>query len=164
MGNAGIVWKDDRSHRVRVLLITSSFVLRFGVGSILEREQFEVVGETGFDDDVLSLASSLTPDVIVMDVLPLSSENFSTLRALKRYLPGVPILLMGRWDGSEEMQMTLEQALVHGADGYLPTDSLRPLVTSTLLTLFYGGFVLSREAAPRGREDVVREKEPSYQS
>jgi|GEM_PF-2273840 len=147
MGNAGVVWRDNRRHRIRVLLVASSFTLRFGMGSILERNRFEIVGETGFDDQALSTAAELTPDVIIMDVLPLAAEQFSTLRALKRYLPDTPILLVGQQDGSSNGQAVLEEALTCGANGYLPASSPEPLVTSTVLALFYGSSVLPREAA-----------------
>ena len=150
METAGAVWKGNKRHNIRVLLVDSSFVMRFEMGSVLERNRFDVVGETSFSDDVVSMAADLEPDVIVMDAVSSAIEGFSTLRALKRCLPERPVLLVGRWDDPEEGVAFLERALPVGVNGYLPRESPEPLIVSAVLALSCGGFVLSKRVAVRG--------------
>lgn len=133
-----------------MLLVDSSFVMRFEMGSVLERNRFDMVGEASFSDDVVSMAADLEPDVIVMDAVSSAVEGFSTLRALKRCLPERPVLLVGRWDDPEEGVTFLERALLVGVDGYLSRESPEPLIVSAVLALSCGGFVLSKRVAVRG--------------
>lgn len=158
MGTAGAIWRGDERHNIRVLLVDSSFIMRFGMGSVLERNQFEVVGEANFSGDVVSMAADLQPDVIIMDAVSLAADGCSTLRAQKRRLPDTPVLLIGRWDDPEEEATFLKQALSAGADGYLPRESPEPLIVSAVLALFCGGVVLSKKVVFRGLIGRASEK------
>ncbi|GMV51205.1 MAG: PAS domain S-box protein [Nitrospira sp. NTP2] len=57
------------SQRLRVLLVDDHAMVRQGLRSVLENYQdLEVVGEAGDGETAVSLAASLKPDVVVMDI------------------------------------------------------------------------------------------------
>ena len=131
-----------------MLLVTSSFVLRFGLGSALERAQFEVVGELGLCEDLGNVDGSCRPDLITMEVDASGNAQNTTIEAMKARLPKTPILVLYpteslKWSG------LASQA---GVAGVLPSDSSPDLITSALATLYHGGTVLPKSALQSTRE------------
>ena len=61
---------STESRRIRVLLADDHAVTREGLQAMLERsEEFEVVGQARDGVEAVKVASELSPDVIVMDVM-----------------------------------------------------------------------------------------------
>ncbi len=53
---------------IRVILADDHALVRQGLRALLERENFVVLGEAANGQEAVSLASSLNPDVAVMDI------------------------------------------------------------------------------------------------
>jgi len=54
--------------RIRVLLADDHLMIRQGLKTILERENFDVVGEAANGQEAIKLAQALRPDVAVLDL------------------------------------------------------------------------------------------------
>ena len=71
----------------KVLLIDNQPMLRFATRVLLEREDYEVVGETESGVEGLSMARSLRPDLVILVDSPEFSRFDETDRAgLERFV------------------------------------------------------------------------------
>lgn len=102
--------------KIRVLLVDDHTLFRSGIKSLLQRhEGFEVVGEAGDGLEGIKRASSLRPQVILLD---LHMPGVSGLEALKVIVEEVPEARVLMLTVSEDAQDLLD-ALRAGACGYL---------------------------------------------
>jgi two-component system, NarL family, response regulator NreC len=104
--------------KIRVLLADDHGVVRKGLRSQLQGEQFEVVGEATDGREAVQLADAQKPDVVVMDVaMPGLGGIEATTQIVKRNpKTGVVIFSMHSDD------TYLARALAAGAKGYLLKD------------------------------------------
>jgi DNA-binding NarL/FixJ family response regulator len=101
---------------IRVLIVDDHALFREGVNAILKSvPDIELVGEAGTGQEALTLASELTPDVILMDIqMPDLNGVEATQRILKTHPDaGVIIVTMLEDDDS------LFSAMRAGARGYV---------------------------------------------
>lgn len=105
--------------RIRIIIADEHPLFRSGIRSALEREEsFEVVGEAQDGDDVLSLAESLTPDVMLIDVRLPGMEGLQVVREIKKRLPSTSVVLLTESEEEEE----LFYAIRYGAAAYMLKD------------------------------------------
>lgn len=106
--------------KLRILLGDDHTLVRHGVRKILEeRQDWQVVAETGDGRQAVQQALSLEPDVAILDIgMPLLNGIEAT-RQIVRRLPGVRVLILSMH--ADEAYIT--QALQAGARGYLLKDS-----------------------------------------
>jgi two-component system, NarL family, response regulator NreC len=104
--------------KIRVLLADDHGVVRKGLRSQLQGEQFEVVGEAADGREAVELADTQKPDVVVMDIaMPGLGGIEATTQIMKRNpRTGVVIFSMHSDD------VYLARALAAGAKGYLLKD------------------------------------------
>jgi DNA-binding NarL/FixJ family response regulator len=75
------------------LLVASPFpALRAGLRVLLNRPDFQILDDIANSDGLLDLADTLTPQVIVYDLVLDSDGNFEILHQLRRTLPSVRVL------------------------------------------------------------------------
>jgi DNA-binding NarL/FixJ family response regulator len=100
---------------IRLLIADDHPVFRFGLKSLIEGEpEFEIIGEASSGEEAISLARSLEPDVILMDI---TMPGINGIQATERILethPDIGILIVTMVDDA-----SLFPALRAGARGYL---------------------------------------------
>jgi len=101
---------------IRVLIADDHALFREGVNAILKSvPDIEIVGEAGTGQDALTLASDLTPDVILMDIqMPDLNGVEATQRILKTQ-PNVGIIIVTMLEDDD----SLFSAMRVGARGYV---------------------------------------------
>jgi len=101
---------------IRVLIADDHALFREGVRAILKSvHDIEIVGEAGNGQEALTLASELTPDVILMDIqMPDLNGVEATQRILKTQ-PGVGIIIVTMLEDDD----SLFSAMHAGARGYV---------------------------------------------
>lgn len=106
--------------KLRILLADDHIVMRSGLRALLERQpNLEVVGESENGRQTVELASSLKPDVIVMDIgMPILNGIEATKTIVSEQSTIAVIILSMHADESYVMR-----ALKAGARGYLLKDS-----------------------------------------
>ena len=106
----------SETRRIRILLADDHTLFRRALASVLQSESgFEVVGEADDGADAVAKASSVHPDVILMDVqMPKMNGLESTRRILATH-PDAKILMLTMY---EEDEFVFE-AVKCGALGYL---------------------------------------------
>jgi DNA-binding NarL/FixJ family response regulator len=162
---------------IRVLLVDDQELVRTGFRMILaDEEGIEVVGEAANGQEAVESASSLGPDVVVMDVRMPVLDGVEATRRLRGEAdaPGPRVLILTTFDADEHVV----EALRAGASGFLlkdvpPPDFVRairivasgealiaPSVTRRLLDRFAKLSVPADEShAERMRELTDRERD-----
>ena len=81
----------------RVVLADDDILLRAGLASLLEGAGFEVVGQAGDGEQLLSLVRAMTPDLVVTDIrMPPTntSEGLDAARLIRQELPDTAIMVL----------------------------------------------------------------------
>jgi two-component system nitrate/nitrite response regulator NarL len=128
----------------RILLIDDHPLFRRGVAQLLAAEpDFVVVGEAGDGESGADLATSLQPDVILLDLNMKGMDGLETLRKLKA--GGVQArCIMLTVSGDEQHVLS---AMKSGADGYLLKDMEPEELVRRVRQSVVGGVVLDGAVA-----------------
>jgi DNA-binding NarL/FixJ family response regulator len=102
--------------RIRVLLADDTAEIRRLLRVNLELDgRFDIVGEAADGTEAVTLARSLRPDVVVLDLAMPVMDGLQAAPAIRRSSPGSRILVLSGFDHSRMEARAREQ----GADGYL---------------------------------------------
>ncbi|MCB1889612.1 MAG: response regulator transcription factor [Rhodocyclaceae bacterium] len=102
-----------------VLIVDDHPLFRHGVAAALAGcRDLEVVAEAGSGDDCIRLATSLDPDLILLDLRMKGLDGVETLRGLREAGSQACVLILS---GSEN-PADVERSLQAGADRYLSKD------------------------------------------
>jgi two-component system, NarL family, response regulator NreC len=139
--------------KLRLMLADDHTVMRTGLRALLERQpNLEVVGETDNGREAVKLASSLKPDVIVMDVgMPLLNGIEAT-KAILAELPATAVIILSM-HADESYVM---RALKAGARGYLLKDSAAGDLTGAIQAVSQNKSFFSPKVSHILAEDYVR--------
>jgi two-component system, NarL family, response regulator NreC len=101
---------------IRMLIADDHLVLRAGLRMLLDAQpDILVVGEAANGGEVLELAASLQPDLILLDLSMPGLGGLEALPLLRKQHPSVKILMLTMYDD----ESYLRQALRDGAAGYV---------------------------------------------
>lgn len=113
--------------KIKLFLADDHAVLRAGLRMLLESQpDITVVGEAGDGKTTLSLATSLLPDVLLLDVGMPDMDGLGVLHAIRVDAPQCRVLLLTM----HEEEAILRAALRAGASGYV----LKQAAEAELLT------------------------------
>ena len=106
--------------RLRVLLADDHPVYRDGLARLLgDLGEFDIVGAAGNGREAIELASSLTPDVIVMDLRMPVVDGVEATRQIVAAHPEIGVVVLTMFDDDE----LVFAAIRAGARGYLMKDA-----------------------------------------
>ncbi len=118
--------------KVRLLIVDDQPSVRQGLRMFLELEpDIEVVGEAGDGREALDLASSLRPDVVLMDARMPTMDGFAATAALRHEMPGCKIVVLSLYDDPD----TRARALSSGAAAFVPKHRVEDALLSTVRRL-----------------------------
>ncbi|HWB42971.1 MAG TPA: response regulator transcription factor [Gemmatimonadales bacterium] len=101
---------------IRVLVADDHTIVRTGIRHVLENEPgFAVVAEASTGAEALELASSLRPDVAVLDISMPGDSGISVAAELRKRSPETHVLMLSMHDNTEYVLESLRA----GAHGYL---------------------------------------------
>jgi NarL family two-component system response regulator LiaR len=102
--------------KIKVLIADDHAVVREGTRRILEQEpDMEVVGEAGDGEEAVNLATSLKPDVAIIDIAMPKLDGIEATKRIKVAWPSINILILSAYDDDQFIFSLLEA----GAAGYL---------------------------------------------
>jgi two-component system response regulator NreC len=111
----------------KLLLVDDHAIIRSGLRMLLEGEtNVEIVGEAGTASEAISAISSLTPDVVLMDIGLPDMSGIEATREIKRLWPQIAVVALTIHEDEEYFFNMLEA----GASGYVP----KRAATEELLT------------------------------
>lgn len=107
---------NEAPETIRVLIVDANVLFRCGIARLLESQpDIKVVGEVDDHVAALQVAHNLQPDVMLVDIEWNESQGAAIIRALKRQLPGVCLVVLS----AEIYPDELLACVLAGADGYL---------------------------------------------
>ncbi len=138
---------------VRVLLADDHTLVRAGLRKLLESmANMEVVGECGDGLELLALAETLQPDLVLMDIaMPGLNGLEATARVVKQW-PGIRVLILSMHQNEEYVR----QALRHGAVAYLLKDAAPMELELAIQAVLQGGTYLSPAVSKGVLSDYVQ--------
>ena len=152
--------------KIKVLIADDHAVVREGTRRILEQEQdMEVVAEAGDGEEAVKLASSLKPDVAIIDISMPKLDGIEATRQIKTLCPTITVLILTAYDDDQFVFSLLEA----GAAGYLLknirgkelTDAVRAVhAGESVLHPLIARKVLNRFVATPGKPGKQQPAEP----
>jgi DNA-binding NarL/FixJ family response regulator len=131
---------------VRVLLADDHPMYRYGVAAVLAGEpRVELVGQASTGTELLALAATARPDVVVTDLRMPDLDGIEVTRRLATERPDLPVLLLTMHDDDESVY----GAMRAGARGYLLKGADSGELVSTVLALAAGGTAFGPAVARR---------------
>jgi len=125
--------------RIKVLIADDHALVRDGTRRILEAERdIEVVGEAGDGEEAVALASTLKPDVAIIDIDMPRLDGIEATRQVKALRPETAILILTAYSDDQFVYSLLEA----GAAGYLLKSIRSPELVDAVRALQAGESVL----------------------
>lgn len=101
---------------IRVLIVDDHAIVRTGLRALIKGEAgMELIGEATCGEEALSLAHSLRPDVMVLDLSLPDLDGIQVTRIIKSTQPDVRVLILT----VHEDEALLREAISAGASGYI---------------------------------------------
>jgi len=139
--------------KLRILLADDHIVMRTGLRALLERQpNLEVVGESENGRETVTLAGTLRPDVVVMDVGMPILNGIDATQTIVAECPTIAVIILSM-HADESYVM---RALKAGARGYLLKDSGAADLIGAIQAVSQGKSFFSPKVSRILAEDYVR--------
>lgn len=139
--------------KIRILVAEDQALVRRGTTMLLSMEaDMEVVGQASDGVEALSMARSLKPDIVLMDLHMPRLGGVAATREITQQLPGTQVLVLTTLDDDE----TVFEAVRAGALGYLLKDVSEQELLDTIRALRRGESRLTPQIARKVMEQFQR--------
>jgi DNA-binding NarL/FixJ family response regulator len=139
--------------RIRLLVADDHPMLREGLVAVLGTQpDFEVVGEAADGDEVVRLAESLGPDVILLDLEMPGTDGVTALERLREAGSPARTVVFTAYDTDERILGSLRA----GARGYLFKGASRQEIFGAIRTVHAGGSLMQPAVTDRLLERIDR--------
>lgn len=123
------------SNTIRILIVDDHEGVRNGLRILLEPSQkIAVIGESADGATALSLAETLVPDLLILDIEMPGMNGIEVARRLRR--AGRPVHILGL--SSHDSNTYIEMLMQVGFDGYLTKDEAPDLLIQAIYDVFEG--------------------------
>jgi DNA-binding NarL/FixJ family response regulator len=145
---------------IRVVLADDQGLVRAGFRALLDaQDDIEVVGEAGDGEQAVSLATELTPDVVLMDIRMPGTDGLAATRRISADgdLADVRVVILTTF----ELDEYVFEAIRSGASGFLVKDTEPDELVQAVRVVAGGDALLSPSVTRRLiGEFAARAKEP----
>lgn len=145
---------------IRVLVVDDQELFRRGLIMLLASEEgIEVVGEAGDGLEGTTLAESMAPDVVLLDVRMPKRSGIEACLAIKESVPSAKIIMLTVSDEEAD----LYEAVKSGAAGYLLKDSSIEEVAQAVRVVSDGQSLISPSMAVKLIDEFKQMSRPEKQ-
>jgi two-component system response regulator NreC len=131
---------------IRVLVVDDHAVVRSGLKLVLESEDgIEPVGEAGSAREAIFEARSLSPDVILLDVVMPDQSGLEIIPTLLKETPAAKVLVLSMQDDPQYVR----EAFAAGASGYVLKEAADTEVVAAVREVAGGGRYVHPELGAR---------------
>lgn len=130
----------------RILIVDDHAVVRSGLRLLLDgQEDMEVVGEAGDMRNAVFEARSLTPDVILMDIVMPGADGIAATGAVLKEVPDAKVLVLSMQDDAHYVR----EAFAAGASGYVLKEAAHSELVGAVREVAGGGRYVHPELGAR---------------
>src|SRR5512137_1298218 len=138
---------------IRILIADDHAVVREGLRALIEaKPDMELVGEAEDGIEAVSLARSLKPDVILLDLLMPRMDGIEAIAEIKQENPNARILVLTSFAGDDKVF----PAIKAGALGYLLKDSPSQALIQAIREAHHGRSSLHPTIARKLIRELIR--------
>jgi DNA-binding NarL/FixJ family response regulator len=138
---------------LKLLIVDDHAVFREGLRALLDLEEdFEVVGEASRGDEAISLASQVSPDVILLDLHLPDGNGADFCRQLLAVRPHCKVLILSAYENEEEVRA----ALISGASGYVLKTVSGERLAGNIRAVHQGAVLLAPSVAAKVVQQLSR--------
>ena len=136
--------------KIKILLADDHRLLRMGLATLIASEKdMDVIGEAENGREAVELARTLSPDIVIMDLMMPEMSGAEATRLIHAELPDVKIMILTTFGTSDEMI----DALSNGASGALMKDTATEDLIDSIRAIVAG-----HEVIPPKLRHLVRER------
>jgi two-component system response regulator NreC len=143
---------------VTVVLADDHPLVRQGVRRLLEREEFQLLGEASDGVEVIGLAQQFRPDVVVLDLAMPTLNGLGAAREIARVSPRTKIILLTMY--TEEHHVL--EALRAGVKGCVSKTQAPEHLLQAIREVCDGGVYLSPRVSGAVVQGYLAKTEPPY--
>jgi len=111
-----VINQQKENTLIKVMVADRQPLFRHGIRAVLsQQDDIEIFAEAGTESELFDAINATFPDVILFDVDLSGESNLSTVKAIKRQIPGAAIIVLTPRPTNEE----LFEAIKARASGYL---------------------------------------------
>jgi DNA-binding NarL/FixJ family response regulator len=117
---------------IRLLIVEDQALVSKGMQMRLSVEpDFFVIGETANSEEALALATSLCPDVVLIDVDMPQVDGIELARKLNKYCPYSSVIFLSMQDDVITFEKAAEAGVVAVVGKFMPADTLMAQIRQT---------------------------------
>jgi NarL family two-component system response regulator LiaR len=144
---------------LRILIADDHAIVREGLEAILNTQaDFNLVGMATNGLEAVSMAETLQPDVILIDLVMPQMDGLAAIQAIRAANPQARILVLTSFADDERVF----PAIKAGAMGYLLKDTLRQDLLQAIREVAQGKITLHPEIARRMVREINKPTERSF--
>jgi two-component system, NarL family, response regulator LiaR len=150
---------NDTHTLIRIIVVDDHNLFREGLVAIIRSEpEIEVIGQAGTVRDAVELVHSMTPDIVLMDLMLPDGTGVDATREILQEQPDCKIVFLTMSEEDEN----LFAAIRGGAKGYLLKNMQPKKLVAAIKSVHRGESALSRSMTMRVMEELARTKSPEH--
>lgn len=137
---------------IKLLIVDDHEMVRLGLTSYFSiLKDIEVIGEAENGADGVKMALSMTPDVILMDLVMDVMDGIEATKVILNEWPEAKILILTSFIDDEKVYPALEA----GASGYLLKTSSASEIAEAIRRTYSGEEIIEEEVSKKMKEDEL---------
>ncbi len=137
---------NTRQAPARIMIVDDHPIVREGLTlRISAQSDLTICGEAATEDDAVSLAEELCPDLLIVDISLGSGNGLEVIKRIRSVSPGIKMLVLSGFQES----LYAERALRAGAMGYLNKQESNEKLIEAIRTVLDGRRYISAELTQR---------------
>ena len=125
---------------LRILIADDHPIFRRGLCDVIETDpSLELVGQAANGEEALTCIAELKPDIAILDISMPVMTGIDVTRQLKKYSPGVKIIILSK-DDTEEF---INELLKYGISAYVTKDNAADDLMTAIRETLKGNIYLS---------------------
>ncbi len=139
--------------KITVLLVDDHNIVRQGLKALLAAEEdLTIVAEAQSGREAVRLASTLRPEIVIMDLAMPLLNGWEATRQILKALPSAKVIILSTYHGDEHIQ----QAIAAGAAAYLIKQTAAADLVKAIHEVRNGNAYFSPAIAERLREKTFQ--------